>query len=44
MYEIQNKLKEITKKNNENRQILDLLLSLDELQQILEDIKRLNGK
>ncbi|MEM7552883.1 MAG: hypothetical protein AAF378_02080 [Cyanobacteria bacterium P01_A01_bin.84] len=44
MYEIQNKLKEITKKNNENRQILDSLLSLDELQQILEDIKRLNGK
>lgn len=44
MYEIQNKLKGITRKNNENRQILDSLLSLDELQQILEDIKRLNGK
>jgi hypothetical protein len=37
-------LKEITRKNKENRQILDSLLSVEELKEILEDIKRRNGK
>ena len=44
MQETDDMLLVITRKNKEYRQILDSLLSVEELKEILEDIKRRNGK